>query len=70
MRDVSLLERKYLAALLTTTLILVHYPMNLDWSLRIRDFVSVHDIEMPVRAEKPNIPGWHCESPNPLGIEN
>ena len=60
MRDVSLLERKYLTAVLATTLSPVDYPMNLDWGIQIRNFVGFQDIEMPVGAEKANISGGHC----------
>ncbi len=29
--------------------------MNLDWSMQIPNFLGLHDIEMFVGAEKPNI---------------
>lgn len=69
MRNVSPLERKHLPALLTATLNLAaDDPMNLDTIIHMRDCVGLHDIEMLVGAEKPNIPGWHCGSVTLLAL--
>ena len=46
-RNIALSGRKYLAALLTATLSLaVHDPINRGRSIRMRDCIGLHDIEM------------------------
>ncbi len=58
MRNVALLKRERLTALLTGSLAIPD-PLNHDGSIRMLNFVRRHDIEMFVGAEKPYISGRH-----------
>lgn len=68
-RNITLSERKYPAALLTTTLSLaVNGPMNRGRNIRMRNCIGLHDIEMLVGAKKPYVPAWHSDSSKLLAL--
>lgn len=68
-RNITLPERKYLAAPLTTTLRLaVHGPMNRGRSIKMRNCIGLHDIEMLVGAKKPYVTVWHSNSSKLLAL--
>ena len=58
MRDVALLDGKYLVALLALDQV-VPDPLDQNGSIPVRRFVGRHYIEVLLGAEKPHIPGWH-----------
>ena len=58
MRDVALLERKRLTAMLALGVV-VPDPLNQEGSIRMLNFVGPHNIEMLVGAKKPYISGGH-----------
>ena len=61
MRNIALLERVRLAALLALGLS-VPDPLNQGGRIQMLNFVGSHYIEMFVGAEKPYISGWHTDS--------
>ena len=61
MRNIALLERVHLAALLALGLS-VPDPLNQDRRTQMLNFVGSHYIEMFVGAEKPDISGWHSDT--------